>query len=521
MALECIAKGVPGLGANLFGREHPSQRFHLVAHCGRCVNSGRQHLPKTNDDPAFDGSLEHVHGKDGSVATRFYADGEPLALLYLEPPPQGMSEEDLDFLACIIKLLEWQLPIRTERLAERLDAASTLVLKDSRSIIGEHDSMKTLFGHIQRAARSDATVLIFGETGTGKELVAQALHDYSRRSHGPMTPVNCGALPKELIESELFGHRQGSFTGAVRDKPGLFDAASGGTLFLDEIGALSLDLQVRLLRVLQERKVRRVGETRERAVDVRIVAATNQPLEDLIAKGLFREDLYHRLNVYYLEIPPLRERPTDVPHLAQFFLDSFNRRWGTRKTISARARLHLSRYDYPGNVRELENILESAYHLCDETIDLPQVSSRLARPKKESSRTEMLAGLVERMVDGQAGFWDDVRGRLPSPRSHPGRPSPDRLPWLGGLRWKLPAPGALLRTAQGGLQEVPLLPVQPRLQGRLPAISSSTAETSWEMKHGLSKAEALLCRCSPGICAVEMIVARKCFGSLAGGLATR
>ncbi len=408
-ALECAAKGVPGLGANLFGREHPSRRFHLVAHCGRCAHSGRQHFPKMNHDPAFVGSLEQIHGEDGSVAMRFYADGEPLALLYVEPPPQGMSEEDLDFLACITKLLEWQLPIRTERLAERLDTASELVLKDSRSIIGEHDSMKTLFGHIQRAARSDATVLIFGETGTGKELVAQALHDYSRRSHGPMTPVNCGALPKELIESELFGHRQGSFTGAVRDKPGLFEAASGGTLFLDEIGALSLDLQVRLLRVLQERKVRRVGETRERAVDVRIVAATNQPLEDLIAKGLFREDLYHRLNVYYLEIPPLRERPTDIPHLAQFFLDSFNQRWGTRKTISARARLHLSRYDYPGNVRELENVLESAYHLCDETIDLPEVSSRLARPKKESSRAEVLADLVERMVDGQADFWDDVR----------------------------------------------------------------------------------------------------------------
>ena len=408
-ALESAAKGVPGLAANLFGREHRSRRFRLFAHCGTCVSRGRRHLLKMNDDSAFDGSLEQVHGKDGSVAMRFYADGEPLALLYLEPPPQGMSEEDLDFLACIVKLLEWQLPIRTERPAERLDPPSALILKDSRSIIGEHDSMKTLFGHIQRAARSGATVLIFGETGTGKELVAQALHDFSRRSHGPITPVNCGALPKELIESELFGHRQGSFTGAVRDKPGLFEAASGGTLFLDEIGALSLDLQVRLLRVLQERKVRRVGETRERAVDVRIVAATNQPLEDLIEKGLFREDLYHRLNVYYLEIPPLRERPTDIPHLAQFFLDSFNRRWGTRKTLSARVRLHLTRYDYPGNVRELENILESAYHLCEETIDLPEVSSRLARPKKESSRAEMLAGLVERMVDGHADFWDDVR----------------------------------------------------------------------------------------------------------------
>ncbi len=408
-ALDCLAAGVPDLGANLFGREHPSQRFHRLAHCGKCVRSGRQTLPQGNDGRVFEGSLEQVHGKDGSLAMRFYAGGELLALLYLEPPLQGMSEEDMDFLACAVKLLEWQLPIRTEPAAERLETASALILKDARTIIGEHPSMKMLFGHIKRAARSDATVLIYGESGTGKELVAQALHDYSHRSRGPMTPVNCGALPKELIESELFGHRQGSFTGAVRDQPGLFEAASGGTLFLDEIGALSLGLQVRMLRALQERKVRRVGETRERAVDVRIVAATNQPLEDLIAKGLFREDLYHRLNVYYLEIPPLRERSTDIPHLAQFFLDSFNRRWGTNKTLSGRARLHLSRYDYPGNVRELENILESSYHLCDETIDLPEVSSRLTRPKKKSSRAEMLAELVERMVDGQADFWDDVR----------------------------------------------------------------------------------------------------------------
>lgn len=408
-ALKCLGTGVPGLGANLFVREHPSGRFHLAAHCGRCANSGRHYLPAVSGDSKFDGTPAQVRETDGSLATQFYADGEPLALLYVETPPRSMSEEDMDFLTCVIRLLEWQLPVRTELPAERVETASALSLKDSRSIIGEHRSMKTLFGHIRRAARSDATVLIFGETGTGKELVAQALHDYSRRSRGPMTPVNCGALPKELIESELFGHRQGSFTGAVRDQPGLFEAASHGTLFLDEIGALSLDLQVRLLRVLQERKVRRVGETRERSVDVRIVAATNQPLEELIEKGLFREDLYHRLNVYYLEIPPLRERSTDIPHLAQFFLDSFNQRWRTRKALSARARIHLCRYDYPGNVRELENILESAYHLCDETIDLPEVSSRLARPKKKSSRAEMLADLVDRMVDGQAAFWDDVR----------------------------------------------------------------------------------------------------------------
>ena len=408
-ALSCLAAGVPDLSANLLGREHPSQRFHRIAHCGKCIRSGRQHLPQGDGGRVFEGSLESVRGQDGSLALRFYADERLLALLYLEPPLQGMSEEDMDFLACAVKLLEWQLPIRTELAAERVETASALVLKDARTIIGEHESMKTLFGHIKRAARSDATVLIYGESGTGKELVAQALHDYSRRSRGPMTPVNCGALPRDLIESELFGHRQGSFTGAVRDKPGLFEAASGGTLFLDEIGALSLDLQVRLLRALQERKVRRIGETRERAVDVRIVAATNQPLEDLIVKGLFREDLYHRLNVYYLEIPPLRERSTDIPHLAQFFLDSFNQRWGTNTTLSARAQLHLSRYDYPGNVRELENILESAYHLCDETIDLPEVSSRLSRRRVKSSRAEMLADLVERMVDGQADFWDDVR----------------------------------------------------------------------------------------------------------------
>ena len=408
-ALDCLAAGVPGLCANLFGREPPSRRFNLVAKCGKCVRTGREYLPTKNNDRVFNGSLAQVDGKSGSLVMRFYADGELLALLYLERPPQGIWEEDMDFVACVIKLLEWQLPIRTEPPAERLETDSALILKDSRSIIGEHLSMKALFGHIKRAAPTEATVLIFGESGTGKELVAQALHDYSRRSTGPMTPVNCGALPAELIESELFGHRHGSLTGAVRDKAGLFEAASGGTLFLDEIGALSLNLQVRLLRVLQEKKVRRVGETRERAVNVRVVAATNQSLEDLVEKGLFREDLYHRLNVYYLEIPPLRERSTDIPHLTQFFLDSFNQRWGTGKTLSRRARLHLGRYDYPGNVRELENILESAYHLCDETIDLPELSSRLSRRKTKSSGTTKLADLVERMVDGQADFWDDVR----------------------------------------------------------------------------------------------------------------
>jgi len=202
-------------------------------------------------------------------------------------------------------------------------------------------------------------VLITGESGTGKELLARHLHELSPRSGGPFVTVNCGALPEGLLESELFGHVRGSFTGAVRDHPGLIAQAEGGTIFLDEVGELSPPMQVKLLRVLQEHKVRPVGGTNERTVDVRVVAATNRDLERAVRDGEFREDLFYRLNVIHLHLPPLRQRKEDIPDLARHFVERSCSRLGSpAKRLTADALRVLQAYDWPGNVRELENIIE-------------------------------------------------------------------------------------------------------------------------------------------------------------------
>jgi two-component system, NtrC family, response regulator PilR len=217
---------------------------------------------------------------------------------------------------------------------------------------------------IARVARSQAPVHIFGESGTGKELVAKLIHESGPRREGPFVPVNCGAIPSELMESELFGHKRGSFTGAVSDKKGLIQSAEGGTLFLDEIADLPLHMQVKLLRVIQEKAVRPIGEQAEVGVDVRVLSATHKNLSQLVAEGRFREDLFYRVNVIELRVPSLRERPEDVPELA----DSILRRLGRRMKITPPmlgkdALAALEVYAFPGNVRELENILERAITL--------------------------------------------------------------------------------------------------------------------------------------------------------------
>jgi len=228
-------------------------------------------------------------------------------------------------------------------------------------ILGRSAVMQQLFEKVRRAARTDATVLLEGESGTGKELFARALHAESPRAGGPFLAVNCGAIPGELLESELFGHSRGAFTGAHRERKGYFEAASGGTLLLDEVGEMEPRLQVRLLRVLQEGQITPVGETRPQAVDVRIVAATNKNLRDEVRAGAFRGDLYYRLHVVHLQIPPLRGRRDDILLLAHAFLQKYAKRYGkTFQDIDPKAALVLQRYDYPGNVRELENIVESA-----------------------------------------------------------------------------------------------------------------------------------------------------------------
>ena len=248
--------------------------------------------------------------------------------------------------------------------------ATAIKLSDARDgdtsiygprLLGSSAAMRHLREMIARVARSQAPVHIFGESGTGKELVAKLIHESGPRRDGPFVPVNCGAIPTELMESELFGHKRGSFTGAVSDKIGLIPSAEGGTLFLDEIADLPLHMQVKLLRVIQEKAVRPVGEQHEIGIDVRFLSATHKNLAQLVAEGKFREDLFYRVNVIELRVPSLRERPEDVPELADAVLRRLGRRMKiTTPALSKEALAALEAYGFPGNVRELENILERA-----------------------------------------------------------------------------------------------------------------------------------------------------------------
>jgi two-component system response regulator PilR (NtrC family) len=233
-----------------------------------------------------------------------------------------------------------------------------------RGLIGESPAMAQLREKVRKVARSQAPVYISGESGTGKELVARLIHDQGPRAAGPFVPVNCGALPPDLVESEFFGHLKGSFTGATADRPGLFQAAHGGTLFLDEVADLPLPMQVKLLRAIQEKRVRPVGAAQEEAVDCRILSATHQSLSELVAAGRFRQDLFYRINVIELKIPPLRDRGEDVLLIAEHYLQGLDVE-GHALVLDEEARAALRVYPFPGNVRELQNILERAAALCE------------------------------------------------------------------------------------------------------------------------------------------------------------
>ncbi len=244
------------------------------------------------------------------------------------------------------------------------------------NIIGRSQKMQEIFSLIERVAKTQSTVLVRGESGTGKELIARAIHFSGTRSQDRFLSINCGALPENLLESELFGHEKGSFTGAVREKKGLFQEADEGTLFLDEIGEMTTAMQVKLLRALQEKKIRRVGGNREESIDVRIIAATNQDLRELIDAGKFREDLYYRINVIPIHLPPLRQRRGDIPLLTEFFIRKYSEEMGFEpKPITVEGLQLLESYDWPGNVRELENTIERALALSTSenltTQDLP------------------------------------------------------------------------------------------------------------------------------------------------------
>jgi two-component system response regulator AtoC len=240
-------------------------------------------------------------------------------------------------------------------------------------MVGRSPGMATVFELARKAARYSTTVLILGESGTGKELIARGIHHEGERAGKPLVPINCGGIPETLLESELFGYKKGSFTGADRNKKGLFQEAEGGTIFLDEIGEMPLALQVKLLRVLQENEVRPVGEARAMRVDVRVIAATAKRLDEEVREGRFREDLYYRLNVLTISLPPLRQRPEDVPYLCRHFLERFNRKLSKDiATISPAAMARLLEYEWPGNVRELENAIERAVLLAEDAVLLPE-----------------------------------------------------------------------------------------------------------------------------------------------------
>ncbi|MDM7915710.1 MAG: sigma-54 dependent transcriptional regulator, partial [Candidatus Eisenbacteria bacterium] len=228
-----------------------------------------------------------------------------------------------------------------------------------RKIIGKSEEMAKVFKMIEKVADTEATILIYGESGTGKELIAREIHYCSRRAQGPFVSINCGALPKDLLESNLFGHVRGSFTGAVRDQPGLFTVSEGGTFLLDEVGEMTPATQVKLLRALQEREIIPVGGTKPIQINVRLIAATNADLEREVSEGRFRTDLFYRLNVIPLRLPPLRQRRDDIPLLVEHFLQRFTGPTGL-KTVDDEALEGLLRYDWPGNVRELENVIERA-----------------------------------------------------------------------------------------------------------------------------------------------------------------
>jgi DNA-binding NtrC family response regulator len=270
-------------------------------------------------------------------------------------------------------------------------------------IVGASTAMQEVYRLTKLAAPTNASVLIIGETGTGKEVIARAIHKLSRRSDGPYIRVNCGALHENLLESELFGHVKGAFTGAVDNKTGRFEAAHGGTIFLDEISSMSPKLQVKLLRVLQEREFERVGESRTIRVDVRVVAATNQSLEEEIEAGRFRDDLYYRLNVVPIPLPPLRERREDISPLAQFFLKRYsehNRR--EVPDLTPELREALLGHDWPGNVRELENAIERLVVLSNGKLISPDLMRGFGRPKytlrNARGRNEDVPGLIQQLV---------------------------------------------------------------------------------------------------------------------------
>jgi Nif-specific regulatory protein len=330
---------------------------------------------------AFLDSIEAAEPVDSmtalAVTVPVYAGRSTNGVLVIEWPTAGNAEYASKALQSIATMIAQA--IRVERAVvgerERLQEANLQLMQELKEkydfthLVGNSGAMRQVYEQVAQVARSNATVLLRGESGTGKEMIASAIHYNSLRSKRPFVRINCAALPDTLIESELFGHEKGAFTGADRFKKGRFEMAEGGTLFLDEIGDLPPQTQIKLLRVLQEREFERLGGTETIRANIRLITATNKNLEEAIAKGEFREDLYYRLNVFTIFLPPLRERKSDILLLAEHFLEKYEKEHGKHiKRISTPAIDMLMSYHFPGNVRELENAIERAVLVCDSSV---------------------------------------------------------------------------------------------------------------------------------------------------------
>ena len=294
----------------------------------------------------------------------------------------AMKSGAYDYISKPFKTDEVYLTLKKAEERERLKAENRLLKARIQKIEGDYSfgkmvakskAMQSVFQLANKAAQYKTTILILGDSGTGKELIARGIHYGGERAAGPLVPVNCGGIPESLLESELFGYKKGAFTGADRNKKGLFQEAEGGTIFLDEIGELPLSLQVKLLRVLQENEIRRVGDSKSLQIDARVIAATSKKLEEEVEKGSFREDLYYRLNVMKVEIPPLRERTEDIPLLCKHFIGRFNEILDKEISgLAPDAMARLLEFQWPGNVRQLENAIERAMVIADEPLLMPE-----------------------------------------------------------------------------------------------------------------------------------------------------
>jgi len=364
-----------------------------------CGSAAKKRLEK---DPGYDMVISDISmpGMTGLELLRYVTEVVPNTAVMImtaygskETAIQALNEGAIHYVEKPFDLEEIKVVVRKNFDQRRIAAENAdlklqnrdlrAVLSDKYSfdeLVGRSGKMRAIFQLIERVAGTNSTIMISGESGTGKELIARAIHYNSPRRERPFVSINCGAMPDPLLESELFGHMKGSFTGASANKKGLFEVADGGTIFLDEIGETSPAMQIKLLRVLQERRIRRVGGTEEIEVDVRVITATNQNLETMVRERAFREDLFYRINVIPIRMPALREKPEDIPSLADHFLDKYGRQVGKSiDGISESALECLEAYQWPGNVRELENVIERAVALETETLIRPDSLPREVR----------------------------------------------------------------------------------------------------------------------------------------------